>query len=376
MKHTLKTALTLLLAFAMVFTMAACVTSEPDDKVDTRTITDVTGREVEVPATVNSVACTGIQATRMAVYAGGVDKITAVSNNEKGAKLDNLCGPVVYAYSEKFQDLPAIASGFPQFEIYPEEMVAVAPDVILHASADATELDELQAKTQVPVIGVGTSTDFTEDQFRQTMNLLGDLFGTKEKTDSLIAFVDDCVADLDNRTKDIPDSEKPTVYYGGVSFRGYNGMDATYANYHPFAAIHANNVADNTGGDGAMTIELEQVTAWDPDIIFINMEPATLSILNDEFSTNREFFENLSAVKNGKVYAQEAYNFVYTNVELSLVNAYYAATIIYPEQFADVNFEEKAAEILTAFLGEAGANYLEALNENGIGYQNVTIFNN
>ena len=63
-------------------------------------------------------------------------------------------------------------------------------------------------------------------------------------------------------------------------------------------------------------------------------------------------------------------------MELSLVNAYYAATVIYPEQFADVNFEEKAAEILTAFLGEAGADYLEALNENGIGYQNVTIFEN
>ena len=379
MKKKLQMITAFCLTMVLLLSMAGCgqgtPASSPDDTA-TRTITDLTGRQVEVPTTINSVACTGMQATRMAIYAGGIDKISAVSNNEKGEKNANLCGPIAYVYSEQLQALPAIASGFPQFEIYPEEMVTVDPDVILHASADATELDDLQAKTQIPVIGVGTDTDFSTEQFRQTMALLGDLLGTTEQTDALIAYVDGCIADLDTRTKDIPDSEKPSVYYGGVSFRGYNGMDATYAKYHPFEAIHANNAADNTGGEGAMTVELEQVTAWDPDIIFINMEPATLGILSDEFASNREFFKNLSAVQNGQVYAQAAYNFVNTNVELSLVNAYYAATVIYPEQFADVNFEEKAAEILTAFLREAGADYLEALNENGIGYQNVTIFEN
>lgn len=36
--------------------------------------------------------------------------------------------------------------------------------------------------------------------------------------------------------------------------------------------------------------------------------------------------------------------------ELSLVNVYYAASVIYPKQFVDVNFETKAEEGLTVFL--------------------------
>jgi iron complex transport system substrate-binding protein len=186
--------------------------------------------------------------------------------------------------------------------------------------------------------------------------------------------VQDCIADLDGRTKDIPDAEKPTVYYGAVSFRGYNGIDATYAHYNPFEIIHARNVADETDGNGAMTVEKEQVATWDPDILFINQEGPTLGILQEDFKTNPDFYRGLSAVQNGKVYGQAAYNCVYTNIELSLINAYYAATIIYPEQFKDVDFQAKAEEILTMFEGEAGPSFLKMMEDAGLGYHQVTMF--
>lgn len=51
----------------------------------TRTVTDICGRQVEVPAEVKSVVCTGIPATRMMVYAGGVNLIRGVSANEQNA---------------------------------------------------------------------------------------------------------------------------------------------------------------------------------------------------------------------------------------------------------------------------------------------------
>ena len=79
-------------------------------------------------------------------------------------------------------------------------------------------------------------------------------------------------------------------------------------------------------------------------------------------------------MQNGQVYGQLAYNCVYTNIELSLVNTYFAATVIYPEQFADVNFDAKADEILTMFLGENGPSFMDMMDEAGLSYQHFAMF--
>ena len=45
--------------------------------------------------------------------------------------------------------------------------------------------------------------------------------------------------------------------------------------------------------------------------------------------------------------------------------------MLYPERFADVDFEAKASEIFDMFLGEP--NYLEIINASGSGYGKVTL---
>ena len=45
--------------------------------------------------------------------------------------------------------------------------------------------------------------------------------------------------------------------------------------------------------------------------------------------------------------------------------------MLYPEAFADVDFEAKASEIFDFFLGRTG--YLEALTNNGLGYTTITL---
>ena len=65
---------------------------------DTRVITDVFGRQVEIPNEVNSVAALG-SAARLIVYAGGVDKITGCTEMElRGAP----GMPFAYANKEHF----------------------------------------------------------------------------------------------------------------------------------------------------------------------------------------------------------------------------------------------------------------------------------
>ena len=173
---------------------------------------------------------------------------------------------------------------------------------------------------------------------------------------------------MNDRTKDIPDAAKPSVYAGAVSFRGGHGIEGTCGAYPPFTAVNAKNVVDSTGKTGEMLIDREKITEWDPDIIFLN--PSNMNLVNEDYKKNKNFYENLSAVKNGRVYSQVSYNYNWTNVEIAIADAYYAGCIIYPERFADIDFNEKAQEIFKTMLGQT---YLEVLDNAGIGFGPVII---
>ena len=133
-------------------------------------------------------------------------------------------------------------------------------------------------------------------------------------------------------------------------------------------AINAKNVADQTGQKIAFTVDLEQVLAWNPEIIFLN--PENMDLVNEQYKQNPDFFNELKAVQNNKVYTQLAYNNNYTNVEIALADAYYAGIIIYPDKFKDVSIEKKADEIFEFLLGEKlYSKYVEA----GQGFGPLTI---
>lgn len=68
--------------------------------------------------------------------------------------------------------------------------------------------------------------------FTPVCRLLAEVTGT-ERCEEILSFIDGCKADLNDRTKDVPDSEKPRVYTGAVTFSGAHGFSGTYANFGP-----------------------------------------------------------------------------------------------------------------------------------------------
>ena len=95
-----------------------------------------------------------------------------------------------------------------------------------------------------------------------------------------------------------------------------------------------------------------------------------MKLVNEDYKKNPDFYNSLSAVENKKVYSQPSYNWYTTNVEIAIADAYYAGTIIYPEQFKDVKVEEKADEIYKKFLGKKL--YSDFVKE-GLGFGPITI---
>ena len=238
-----------------------------------------------------------------------------------------------------------------------EAQVPVEAPAEERVDINTADADELAARTGIPVVVVPGSDTTLDEKAYETLRVLGELFGLEERAEELTAYLDGVKEDLAARTASVPESERPSVYVAGVSFKGVHGFEGTEAHYGPFELLNANNLADTTGQSGAFDIDPEQVLAWDPDVIFLDFNG--MDLINEDYAKNPDFYNALSAVKNGKVYSQISFRSYASNLDTALADAYYAGSVIYPEQFADVDPVEKAGEIFTTLLGENPYNDLK-----------------
>ena len=334
---------------------------------EVRLITDVWGREVETPELVETIVTLGPGATRIATYLNVTDQIIGAETQTAHFNVLMDFSPVVH---ERFSILPIIGRGGGGGEnnAYVEELILLAPDVIL-AAFTPEAADELQAQTGIPVIAVRyISTGLANETFFAAMRVFGEVVGAEERAEAVLAQIELLRADLNRRTADLPEEEKPRVYAGAITFAGQRGFGGTYSNFGPLTAINARNVADSALEPGFYEVGFEQILAWDPDVIFL--DPGNLSLVNAEYERNPTFFNSLRAVREGRVYTLPAFNFSATNVSYALLNAYFAGTVLFPEQFADIEIAERAAEILTFFLGK---NTFELMAAGGLYYGMLTI---
>lgn len=374
MKHTHRW-ITFILAACLILVLVGCggtnnstnntsdSTSDPSQTEEgTRTITDSTGRTVTIPETVESIVCVNVGALRYTCYMQAQDLVVGVEDYEQEPTMSRLYN---YVNFDQFSSLPVIGSNG---EHYPEAIISGNPDVIIMSAAESKDADDLQDKTGIPVVVVPGSDTTLDDNAYETIRLMGEVYGKEDRAEELTNYLDSVKADLETRTADIPDADKPTVYVGGVSFKGHHGFEGTEANYGPFVLIHANNLADTTGQSGAFDIDTEQVLAWDPDVIFLDFNG--MALINEDYAKNPDFYQGLTAVREGRVYSQISFRSSASNLETALADAYYAATILYPEQFADIDPVEKAGEIFTALLG---TNPYEDLKEAGYEFRPIQL---
>lgn len=375
----MKKRISFLLVLAMVLTMAACgntanapMTEASSAAAETlglteaapesRVITDAAGRTVEIPAEVNQVVCVGVGALRYTCYVGGADRVIGVEDYETKPGMSRLYN---YVNFDKFKELPVIGTNG---EPFVEEIVGVDPQVIVMSSYAKQDADELSEKAGIPVVVVPGSDTTLDDKAYETIRILGELYGLEDRAETLTAYLRDVQKDLNDRTASIPEESKPTCYVGGVSFKGQHGFEGTEAYYGPFELIHAKNLANTTDQTGAFNIDVEQVLAWDPDVIFLDFNG--MSLIKEDYEAHPDFYNALTAVQEGKVYSQISFRSSASNLETALADAYYAACIMFPEAFSDVDPVEKAGEIFEALLG---TNPYEDLKGAGYEFRPITI---
>lgn len=326
-----------------------------------RIIIDCYGREVDIPAEIKSVVCVGSGALRMLMYLQAENLLAGTESTDLNYAEDPK-RDYAFIFHEKLQSLPVIGKGGgSSYTAYPEAILQVKPDLIFSGyTKEAAE--QLAGETDIPVIGVRyESKNFVDESFYSSLQLMASVLGREERAAELLAVIDACRADLQKRTQGLR-TEK-SVYVGAVSYNGSHGFSGTYSKFGPFTAISARNAADNAEREGFYEVDLEQVLVWNPDIIFL--DPANGHITEQEYAVRSAYFDRLSAVQTGEVYSMPSFNNYSTNIAYCLINGYWAGSIIFPEQFADMNLAQKADEILEIFLGKA---YFADMQELGLPY--------
>lgn len=381
----MKKLLAILLALSLLMMAFSCAAAEAAP--ETRTVTDVWNREVEIPGEVDSIVCLGSMGPRFAAYLDVVDRMVGAEDSDiKGSNVRYDYSPV---YHEQLKVLPSVGSGGGSGENngYAEAIIQLQPDVII-AGFNEDAADELQAQTGIPVVSVRYRTQgFIDEGFHRAMRVFAEVVGAQERCEQVLSYIEECRADLNARTRDIPEADKVRAYTGAVTFNGRHGFAFTYVNFPAFTAINAHNVADvfleeRTGeaaaeaaasgkayiGNDGFEVDLEQIIAWDPDVVFL--DPGNMDLVNDEYANNPGFFDSLRAVQEGRVYTMPSTNAAGPNITYLLINAYYAGMILYPEQFADISLEEKAGEIMEQMLGR---DFFAEMQEGGLYYGSITI---
>ena len=342
---------------SIIFILGLCGCIENTQKIEgsntetlnTLKVIDLYNREVEVPEKVERIVCCGPGCLRLIVYLNATDKVVGVENAEK--EWIPWGRPYRIAHPE-LAELPTIGQGGPSPKPNPEAILQVHPDVIFVTYMPREDVEELERRTGIPVVvlSYGKLATFNNRELSRSLKVAGKILNREERGEDVIKFINDTLEDLQERTRDIPEEEKPRVYVGGIGFKGARGIESTMGKYPPFVAVNARNVVDELNREGHVFVSREQILNWNPDIIFI--DEGGLKLILQDYRKNPEFYKSLKAFENGEVYGLLPYNFYTTNVGTALANAYYIGKVLYPERFKDINPEERADEIYNFLVGK------------------------
>jgi len=314
-------------------------------------VNDSSGRTVNVPAGASRIICIGSGCLRLICYLGAQDRIVGIESFEKTQQVGRS-----YRYANpELLNLPIIAAGGPgniNKEPDLEAVLKVKPEIIFACYMDGDRADTLQKKIGISVVTLsyGRFGSFGNELYT-SLRLLGKILGKEKRAEEIIVFTEKSKADLFKRTSGIDETSKPSVYVGGVGYRGAQGIESTETDYLPFEWIKAKNIAKGLGKEGHHFINKEKILALNPDVIFL--DALGLSIITSDYAKYPQIYQALNAFSKGRVYTLWPFNAYMTNIDTVIIDSYAAGSILYPEKFRDIDMHKKIDEVYSFYIGKS-----------------------
>jgi len=310
------------------------------------TIIDSADRVVTIPRPVNRVVSLSIDDLRVLAALDVVDKIVA-----RPEYVDKYADKLIALQAHpEIKDIPS-SGGYtnPNLEV----ILSLNPDVIFAygGSATYTEVaDDIQSKTNIPVVCIHHSTESGYGFDLEMFRLVGIVVDEEDRAEELITYAEGQIAELPEVTSEIPENEKPGVYF--FSAHESDFIERAVPCYQPIDIAGGINVAGVLPDCSVVKISIEQIIDWNPDIILIHSfskEP-TISV-EDVLSDPR--LQTVNAVKTGDVYYTKGF-YIGWDPASGIAESFYLAKLFHPDMFEDLDVEERGNDIFEEFYGADG----------------------
>ena len=301
----------------------------------TRTVTDMTGRKVEVPQEVSRVACLPGPTYELVFMLGGKDQIAVVRQDHKEYPLAVLTNPAVKDYSS------SITQVGPRTRINVEEFLQADLDVVIYYNVPSAV--EMLEEAGIPVICTWpVKTPNSLDEFVQMeerlVTSLARMLGrdAPQKAKKWCQYFEKKIKFIRSRTKDLTKKDRPRVYignsWGGNPLATWGGREHRYV----VRLCGGQYVGKDIHGAKFPEVTLEQVVTWSPEVIVIDTHGGTPEEVIDSIYAD-PLWDSIPAVKNKKIYRKPSGVFHLDKASTKPVYYLWLAKKLHPKLFEDVD---------------------------------------
>lgn len=341
----MKKILSVLLASVMMLSLAACSNQPTEEKSSSEssskqtaslettypvTLTDALGREVTLDAEPERLVSGYYITTSYLTALDLEDKLVGIEAKAGTRELYQLAAP-------ELPSLPNVGS-LKQFNL--ETCVSTEPDLVI-LSAKVPEAVAKLEELGIPVLAVNPET---EQDFKETISMIGTACNVQERVNALTESYDKVIADLSAKLEGI---EPVRVYLGGNSALLSTAGPSMFQDLLIRNAGAENAAAELTDPYWA-TVSYEQLLAWNPDAIVL----APMAEYTVEDVLADPALADLDAVKNGKIYAMpnviESWD---SPIPSSCLGSVWMASVLYPDAVSTEDYKKACVDFYQQFYG-------------------------
>lgn len=301
----------------------------------TRQIIDAAGRLVTIPSKVNRVADPWPANNAMVLMLGGPDKLVATSTQARKQ-------PWLRKLYPQIDQVPAAFNVAGEVNI--ETLIGAQPDVILMAyGGSLPKWMNAVGTYHVPVVMMPNSS--LED-LKTTALMTGKVLGERESqlAKEYVRYFDDNIHRVTQITSKLPSDERPKVLH--TASAGILTVDGRKSVIDDWINVAGGVNAATVIGLGR-PVTMEQVVAWNPDVIIVGTAP---NQQNRQAILSDPRWSQIKAVKDGKVFVNPsgAYLWDRHSAEAAL-QVLWAAKILHPTLFADLDVNKETKQFYARF---------------------------
>ena len=344
-----KRIIALALACLMLVSFVGCGSGEVSDADSTtHTVTDLLKREIKVPNEINKIAAIAGPTYEMVFMLGAADQVVMVkSGHTDSYPLANLTNP-------KLIEMAGIAAN-PSSTVNIEDYLAQGIDLVVYYDNEI-ELKKFDAVDMAAIVATKNTglmdtleqaQTQTIDEFVTTLTtplrILADAIDTEEAHSEYEAWAKYCEEKLKmvyERTKDIPESERPTVYWGntwGEEIRAsYSLKNRWYETY-----LAGGTLLGPEENSNFPEVTAEQLYTWDPDIILVDNHGDNPELVIKSMYRENSKWATLKAVENKELHRIPSGVFFLDKGSTTTLLVMWMATLMQPELFSDIDMVEE-----------------------------------